>query len=150
MDLEYEKFKEERYKYPIIDKEKLSLLWSSLYYDGPLSGMLVYQNDLYWFDCFDIINDDRNDYHFVIHELSKEEKRYELEAYYHFRRFYGKHNDMKIDDWYINHWFLRLEVLPQNIETKEKYEEKFGEKDQEIDTFSFEYRRNKIIGRFIW
>lgn len=49
--------KEEILALPEIKREDFRLLWYSNYWDGMLSGMLLYEGKKYWFSCFDEASD---------------------------------------------------------------------------------------------
>jgi hypothetical protein len=76
------------------DDPKIYMLWHSNYYDGPLSGMALYEGKKVWFECDEWEHD--NLYHmrtFNLYELSEEE--IAEEEYWHelFRKHVGWHSD---------------------------------------------------------
>jgi len=89
----------EIYNKPEWFASKIKWLWSDDYYDGPLSGMIEYDNAPYYAMCFDeqykIINyDNKNDNDeedvichrtFAIYKLTSERQKYE-EAWHEFFR----------------------------------------------------------------
>ena len=88
--------KEDLLRLPQIDWHAVKLLWPSDYWDGPKSGMLMYQGKRYWFQVFEESNDaDLSDFfrRFVILELTEEQLN--EEEYWHklFREKVGAHTD---------------------------------------------------------
>ena len=57
--------------YPEIPLGELRFLWIHDYYDGPLSGMLVYRSRLRWFECCNV-GDEEDAAHrrYFIHDLT--------------------------------------------------------------------------------
>jgi hypothetical protein len=97
---------ESYHKYPKISLDEIQLLWYDSYYDGPLSGILRYKNQIFafqncddfenyqdmvhrWIDGFDIDWARR----FIIYEISHEEAEDELFWYGFFREYFGTHRD---------------------------------------------------------
>lgn len=83
---------------PKIDFNKLENIWVSDYWDGAISGMIEYQNELYWFE---MTQENKNwkegEWYrrFAILKLSKEQLRKEFEVHEDFQRFVGTHWDGK-------------------------------------------------------
>ena len=94
-------------KYPKIDKSEIQLLWHCNYWDGPITGLLKYQDKKYWFEMcknyqhyLGLFNEEIEEIEefeyfrcYTIHELTseeliEEEKRHEL-----FRTHVGTHTD---------------------------------------------------------
>jgi hypothetical protein len=61
--------------FPRIDREALRMLWIHDYWDGPLSGMIVHDGKLRWFECCDL-NPETRDVgarRFVVRDLAEEQ-----------------------------------------------------------------------------
>lgn len=74
----------------------IKMLWHSGYWDGPLSGMCLYNGKKYWFDCEVMEHDDNNDAgirKYGLYELSDEEVDYEEWWHNLWRFLVGHHCD---------------------------------------------------------
>jgi len=80
-----------------LDKEPdLTMLWHSDYYDGPLSGMALYNGEHVWFDC----NDDPfdGDRIYALYRLSTETKQELLRQHKLFEHHVGTHSNHDPND----------------------------------------------------
>jgi hypothetical protein len=78
-------------KLPQVDLNAIRLLWHSDYWDGALTGLLLYEERKYWFENYDDVESTRRRY--LIIEISDEHLK-EAE-YWHelFREKVGTHTD---------------------------------------------------------
>lgn len=73
-------------------------IWTSDFWDGPLSGLLEYKNELYWFEMTQENEEFKeNDWYrrFAILKISKKQLEKELEVHECFQRYVGTHFDGK-------------------------------------------------------
>src|SRR3989338_10060019 len=82
---------------PLIPQDNIKILYDNNYWDGPLEGVLRWNNKNYYFICYND-NDWTNVAHriFVIIEMTKEQE--ENENYFHqlFTKFVGRHNEYDV------------------------------------------------------
>lgn len=77
------------------EEPDLDMIWHSGYYDGPLSGMALYNGKYVWFDCF---SDDWDEPYpnmrvYKLYELSEEEIADELYWHSEFEKYVGYHTN---------------------------------------------------------
>jgi hypothetical protein len=94
------------------------LLWHHNFYDGPLSGICLYQNKEHWFQMVDEIPfKEDDDYRlgrvFVIVELTPEDIKIESSNHNEFRKFVGTHADYDENNERVHGgpptwWFARI------------------------------------------
>ena len=97
------KLKDLRNKNPDSELTKIKFsettnIWVSDYWDGAISGMLEYQNELYWFEMTqeNAEWEEREWYRrFAIIKLSKDQLKKEFEVHEDFQRYVGTHYDGK-------------------------------------------------------
>lgn len=97
--LEFDNDKEKRFDVPLRylhdpddDQPEATMLWYSDYWDGPLSGLAVYEDNLVWFHIIDWEHDNLfNMRTFGLYELSDEEAAYELLWHQYFCQSVGYH-----------------------------------------------------------
>ena len=97
------KLKDLRNNDPSLDLAKVDFgetenIWVSDYWDGAISGMIEYQNELYWFEMTQENEEWKEGEwyrRFAILTLSKEQLEKELEVHEDFQRFVGTHYDGK-------------------------------------------------------
>lgn len=146
LNLKFEEFKKEIYDSGEVGRKFVRLLWADNYYDGPLDGVMAWMGKLAWFDCFDEVGGER---HYAIYELSKKDAKRELESYFNFRIFYGKHNDINMCDDDFKLYFRELNFLPRYM-TKDDYDRPSPTSEVTVDPTTYKYRRNKVLGWFRW
>lgn len=81
-----------------VEFSKTENIWVSNYWDGAISGMLVHQNELYWFEMTQENEEwKQGEWYrrFAIVKLSKEQLEKELEVHEDFQRYVGTHFDGK-------------------------------------------------------
>jgi len=81
-----------------VDFSETENIWVSDYWDGAISGMLEYQNELFWFE----MTQENEEWkagewyrRFAIIKLSNEQIEKELEVHEDFQRYVGTHYDGK-------------------------------------------------------
>ena len=87
---------EDLVRLPKIDWHAAKLLWHDDYWDGPKSGLLLYQDKRYWFQVFEESDDsDLSDFfrRFVILELTEIQMKEEEHWHDLFREKVGTHTD---------------------------------------------------------
>tara|TARA_Y100001934_G_C12208985_1_gene705073 strand:+ start:68 stop:484 length:417 start_codon:yes stop_codon:yes gene_type:complete len=97
------KLKELRNNDPSLDLTKVDFgetenIWVSDYWDGAISGMIEYQNELYWFEMTQENEEWKEGEwyrRFAILALSKEQLEKEFKVHEDFQRFVGTHYDGK-------------------------------------------------------
>ena len=98
--LEFDADKTKRFDIPLSDmyykdeeeQPEATMLWHSNYYDGPLSGLAEYKDELVWFNIIDWEHDNVfNMRTFGLYELSDEETKYELDWHQLFCEQVGYH-----------------------------------------------------------
>ncbi len=119
---------------PRIERADVKLLWADGYWDGPLSGVLLYQGREYWFQMIlDLVDDEFVDYRkYAIVELTDDQLG--EEEYWHnlFREMVADYSD--------ENGHLGTGVKPQ--ETWDTYYEARAEAKPR------EYSTNPVIGWF--
>lgn len=132
----------ENWPYEDVDKEPdLEMLWHSGYYDGPLSGMALYNGKYVWFECDQwgecIDNDDPcPDYGmrtYTLHELSEGDLKDQFEAHERFRKYVGHHTDYGVN-------YSPYEGKPSNI--LDKFYNWMKRRPQK------DFKKNKVLGTF--
>lgn len=83
---------------PTVKLEDVKMLWHSGYWDGPLSGIAVYDGKKYWFEIVrEIMGGNEDEFYrtrlFALIKLSPEELAYEEENHERFRKYVGHHTD---------------------------------------------------------
>jgi hypothetical protein len=80
-----------------IPREAVHLLWHCGYWDGPLSGVCLYQGDRCWFEAIDPFDEERDDYVYPrragLYRLSPEELHVQEELHRQFQRYMGMHSE---------------------------------------------------------
>jgi hypothetical protein len=119
-------------KLPQLEMKDIRLLWHSGYWDGALTGLLLYDERKYWFENYDDPESNRRRY--LIIEISDEQLR-EAE-YWHelFREKVGAHSD------YDDSWHRSGSVKPEA--THKEFYEPFQKR------IPADYSENTIIGWF--
>jgi hypothetical protein len=85
-------------KYPQIQREAVRYLWYSDFWDGPMSGMALYNGQPYWFEMVEENEEDHGFYRrFGLFELSPEEIEAETRWHNLFREKVGDHTTFKAD-----------------------------------------------------
>ena len=82
--------------YPQIPRRELRILWIHDYYDGVISGMLVYDGRLRWFECCNL-SFDHQPRRFVIRDLNDEQVADEEKWHALFVEHVGDHWTMRED-----------------------------------------------------
>ncbi len=84
-------------KLPGVESTALRLVYAADYYDGPLSGLLVYQDTTCWFEAYDPHPPD-DDRIYMIVALSPEQR--EQEEHWHalFQEKVGRHWDFDYEE----------------------------------------------------
>jgi hypothetical protein len=123
---------------PKIEKSDLRFLWYSRFYDGPRSGLLVYENRKYWFEHLDDLNyiiSGQLIWIFLVVELTPTQL--SEEEYWHdlFREKVGTHTD------YDENGRRR----PHILHPKEMWHEFY---DAAKNRSPFDISNNEIIGWF--
>jgi len=76
---------------------KLEMIWHCNYYDGPLSGVARYNEELVWFDVVEaggwITEDECEERTFQLYRLSKEDMDETIRRHELFRDMVGHHSD---------------------------------------------------------
>ena len=83
---------------PKIEFKETQNIWVSDYWDGAMSGLLEYQNKLYWFEMTqENENWKKGEWYriFAIIELTEAQLKKEFEVHEDFQRFVGTHFDGK-------------------------------------------------------
>jgi hypothetical protein len=126
--------------YPCIDKKDVKLCYHNNYWDGPISGVLTYGGERYYFDqCDENENYDRTgdrwSRRYLIYELTKEQ--FEEEDYYHnlFRTCVGIHTEYNDDG--------KRQIGAVN--DREQWDVYYEEEAKRIP---LDYKKNKIVGWF--
>lgn len=80
---------------PRIDRAEVRLLWHDDFWDGPMSGMLLYRGQECWFQMVAESEDDASGWYrrFVVLQLSPEQHAEELRWHGLFQRSVGGHSD---------------------------------------------------------
>ncbi len=125
-------------KLPKINFDELKFLWANDWWDGAISGMLIYQNEKCQFELI-CENDDTNskDYYrrFLVIKLTV--KQIEQEEYWHnlFKEKVGTHYDL--DDNGVR----QIETPAQNPKTEELHQEFYDayQKSEKIDLSNNEF-----------
>lgn len=90
-----------------IDEKDVKLLWHNAYYDGPLSGILLYRSKMHWFQIFEPLRTDEvrnrvdkegviwSDHftRYLVVELSEEQVKEEVHWHELFQQKVGTHTD---------------------------------------------------------
>lgn len=77
--------------YPQIPFEQVEILWETDYYDGPLSGVLLYQDEKHWFECEGAVTN--RDRYYLIYKLSPDQIKAEEERHEYFQKYTGTESD---------------------------------------------------------
>jgi hypothetical protein len=80
---------------PRIDRADVHLLWHSAFWDGPLSGMVLYRGELCWCQMVAESDPDSAEWyrHFAVIRLSDEQRAEEQRWHDLFREKVGRHTD---------------------------------------------------------
>jgi hypothetical protein len=117
-------------RYPRLPHEELRLLWISGFWDGALSGALIYRGRLRWFEYCGETNYVRR---YLVLELSEDEVAEEERWHALFVEHVGSH-------WDVGDGKTRGEVKPS--EEHEKFYAPYGKRQPP------DYSRNPILGWF--
>lgn len=162
-DEEAEAWVQSHYAAPEIKFNSDDLLWALDWYDGPLCGIMIYgptdAPKFGWFDWIDeapyklrsVENHWFRPRVYAIRGLTDEQARYEVEKYYHYRKIYDNWNDLFINDNEIQAVLDYLKIIPENIQTKQEYEEVYPERKYYEETlFNYGYRdKAPVVAWFI-
>ena len=80
---------------PKLRSTEIEIIWLNDYYDGPMSGILRFNEELFWFDATQFCDTwEESGWHrrFGIVRLSKKELSKEMEVHEDFERYVGLHN----------------------------------------------------------
>jgi hypothetical protein len=115
--------------------EDVTILWVDDYYDIPLAGMCMVNNEWHYFDQIGSQQGQDGSEEFVYHiyKLSDKERRYEQTKHAWFCRYVGTHFDYRVDPAF-------RKVKPSN--EHHLFYDKF--EDDKRD-----YSKNEILGEFI-
>ncbi len=121
-----------------IEFNEIKILWESDYYDGPLSGILLYKNQKYYFDLEDQNNTPGLGWYrkFCIYTLTPEQLKTEEEKQKCFIENVSSERDYTVQEHI---------TYPQ--EKWKIYNDKYGS-DLYENSF-LEYRKNEVIGYFL-
>lgn len=80
-----------------IPRQAVRLLWHCGYWDGPLSGVCLYQGERCWFEAIDPFDEELDDYVYPrragLYRLSPDELQVQEELHRQFQRDIGMHTD---------------------------------------------------------
>ena len=146
-DKEVEDWLNTYYKLPKIEHLKFTkLLWAYDWYDGPLSGIALYNGLLCFFHLLERVNEDKYDNYYGLNKLTKEEIAIEVGSYYYSRKNDNGYWDLSIEDEYMDKLMEWFEV-PNNLNEEEAsiYTQE-TERWTTTDLYGYGYRGNPIIG----
>jgi hypothetical protein len=134
--MRYQEFSPEKLQeLPKIEWGHLRLLWHSDYWDGPKSGLLVYQESKYWFGVFEEFEEGPIFRRFLIIALSPDQLAEEENWHELFRQKVGTHTDY--DD--------NGKLLPNTLRPKEIWHEFYDVFRKRLPQ---DFSNNQLIGWF--
>jgi hypothetical protein len=122
--------------YKQINLNEIKVLWDNDWYDGPLCGILLYDNNKYYYHVDQENNSlvDKSWYRlFFIYKLTPEQVIKEEERQKCFRENVNSYHDYTVED--------------KLVQPQEKWSIYYSRYDDE--NYSEEYMKNEIIGYFI-
>ena len=143
----------ENWPYEEVDKEPdLEMLWHSGYYDGPLSGMALYNGNFVWFECDQWGDrydnpDPCPDYGmrtYTLYELSEMDLKNEFDIHERFRKYVGHHTDYGVN--YAPCDGKARSVLDKFYNWRKKHPSKDLKKNKQLGTFALcQFRRPRPL-----
>jgi len=120
---------------PRIHREALRMLWIHDYWDGPLTGMLVYDGKLRWFECCDV-NPETSDVgarRFVVRDVAEEQIAEEERWHALFVEHVG------------DHWTVQGDDRPGTVKPAEEHAKFYGPYSKRAPS---DYTTRPILGWF--
>lgn len=114
------------------DQPDLVLVWHENYWDGPLSGIALFNNEYVWFDCIE--EDDIGDRKFAIYKMSDKFREEKFKRHQHFQQAVGYHCDHDPNVY-----------KPFGHKDEKKFREYYDTNYQDLDTSDCEK-----IGEYHW
>lgn len=112
------------------DEPDVEMLWHNGYWDGPLSGVALYDGEMVYFDMAEE-NDFNGNRMYNVYKLYEDEKEYLLSSHEKFRKKVGSHTDH------------RPGVYNPNL--KKNWMSYFKKKRK-----SMELKKDVVLGQFYW
>lgn len=114
------------------DQPDLTLVWHEGYYDGPLSGVALFNNEYVWFNYVD--EDDTGNRKFAIYTMPDQFREEKFRRHQHFQQAVGYHCDHDPNVY-----------KPFGHKDEKKFREFYDTKYPELDTSQCEK-----IGEYYW
>lgn len=114
------------------DQPDLTLVWHEDYWDGPLSGVALFNNEHVWFKCIE--EDDTGDRKLAIYRMPEEFRKEKFKRHEHFQQAVGYHCD---HDPNVYELFA--------CKDQKKFKEYYDTKYEDLDTSQCEK-----IGEYHW
>ena len=153
------RYKGEEYRFPetwpyenLEEEPDLEMLWHRGYYDGPLSGMALYNGQFVWFDCAawggwgdsDDLCPDYGSRTYNVYEISDKDLKTQFDIHERFEKYVGKHTNYGVN--YAPYEGKSQRDLDKFYNWKKKQPSKDMTKGKLLGTFSeVQFRRPRPL-----